>query len=174
MKKINIVWLFLSLMHSQLDAIVKVFVNNSSKTFLVRIYDSKNNITSISLAPGAIQDVFLPENSIDKIIIQDEKHSTRPLSAMTRYVLRKETSRICDNMIFIISQDATVKMFPAVTSRDEALLKIDAAYTKKAKLPTIDLTIHSTKTDQPWTSQSINYTIKHNKSFLESLESLFA
>ena len=171
-KKIALI--ILCTMHSQLDANVKVFINNSLKNFFVRVYDNKNNIIGAVLAPGAVQDLFLQGDVIDKIVVQDQKHSAQPLSAMTRQVLRKETSKINDNMIFIINHDNSVKMYQGTTSRDEALRKIDEAYTKKAILPTIDLSIHTIKTDQAWTTQNINYSIKHAKGFLSSIESLFS
>ena len=172
MKKI--LWILLSIIQFQANANVKVFINNSSKCFLIKVYDGKNNATALSLAPGELQDLFLQGEVIDKIIIQNDKNSSQPLSSMTRHVLRKETSAINDNMIFIISQDASVKMYKGTTSRDEVLRKIDEAYIKNSKLPTIDLSIHTIKTDQPWTMQNINYNVKSNKSFLWSIESLFS
>jgi len=172
MKKI--LWVLLSVMHFQADANVKVFINNSSKCFLVRVYDEKNNATALTLDPGELQDLFLQAETIDKIIIQNDKNSSQPLAGMTRHVLRKETSAINDNMVFIISQDASVKMYKGTTSRDEVLRKVDDAYIKNSKLPTIDLSIHTIKTDQPWTMQNINYSVKSDKSFLWSIESIFS
>ena len=172
MKKI--LWILLSIIPFYADANVKVFINNSSKHLLVRIYDDKNNATALTLAPGELQDLFLQAEVVDKIIIQNDKNSSQPLSSMTRHVLRKETSAINDNMVFIISQDASVKMYKGTTSRDEVLRKVDESYIKNSKLPTIDLSIHSIKTDQPWTMQNINYSVKSDKSFLWSIESLFS
>ena len=40
-------------------------------------------------------------------------------------------------------------------------------------LPTTDLSIHTTKSDQIWSTQTITYSLKNNKSFLQSVESLF-
>lgn len=170
----KIIILVLSIMHNQLDANVKVFINNSFKNFLVHVYDNKNNIIALNLAPGAVQDLFLHGDIIDKIVVQDEKHTSKSIATMTRQALRKETSKINDNMIFIIDKDASIKMYKGTTSRDEVLRKIDEAYINQATLPTIDLTIHTIKTDQPWTMQNINYNIKLNKSFLASIESLFS
>ncbi len=172
--KAKTICLMLSIMHQHLNANVKVFINNSSKDFLVRVYDSKNNILGLNLSSGQVQDLFLQGDVLDKIVIQNEKHNARPLSSMTRHVLRKETSAINDNMIFIIHQDGSVKMYKGTTSRDEALRKIDEAYLKDGKLPTIDLSIHTSKNNQSWSTQKIDYSLKLGKGFLSSIESLFS
>jgi hypothetical protein len=171
---LNIVVLALIIMHSQLDAVVKTFINNSSKELLVRIYDSNNSIIGLVLAPGAIQDLFIPCDTINKIVILDNKHSSKPLSAMTHNELRKETSAINDNMIFIINQNSSIKMYKGTTNRDEALRQIDESYRKQAKIPTIELAIHTIKSDQPWTTQNVTYNLKYKTSFLGSIESLFS
>lgn len=168
------VLLLLAIAHNQIESNVKVFINNSSKIFSVRIYDSKNNILSLKLNPGDVHDAFIQGDVLDKIVVQDERISSRSISSMTRQSLRKESSKINENMIFIINQDGSVKMYKGTTSRDEVLRKVDEAYIQQAKLPTIDLSIHTIKSNQPWTTQNINYTIKLNKSFLASIESLFS
>ncbi|MDP3788606.1 MAG: hypothetical protein Q8Q60_04825 [Candidatus Chromulinivorax sp.] len=174
MKIFNIVTLALIIMQIQLDAVVKTFVNNSSKDILVRIYDNKNNITGLLLAPGAIQDAFIPCNSIDKISVMDHKHINKTLVSMTHNELRKETSAINDNMIFIINKNHSINMYKGSTSRDEALCQINESFVQQAKIPTIELSIHTIKNDKPWTIQKVMYNIKHKTSFLGSIESLFA
>jgi len=158
--------------HSHLHATVKVFVNDSSKTFFIRLFDGKNNITAITLKPGAVQDVFLNYNSISKIIIQDERHKTSA-ATMAHHILRKDMYPINENMIFIVHKDATMTMYKGTTSRDKMLQDIDASYTKYATLPTIDFNIHTSKSNKSWSDQTISYNLKSNKSFLQSVESLF-
>ncbi len=174
MKKLNFLTLALIITHYHLDAVVKTFVNNSSKELLVRIYDNKKNITGLVLAPGAIQDVFIQSDSIDKISVIDNKHVNKTLTSMTHHELRKDTSAINKNMIFIINHNFAIKMYKGSTSRDEALRHIDESFMQHAKIPTIELSIHSIKSDQAWTSQKVMYNLHHKTSFLGSMESLFS
>jgi len=166
-------FIFIFIQHP-LDATVKVFVNNSSKTLFVRMYDTKNNIVGATLTPGDIQELFIPGDILDRIIIQDKKHIAKPLSSMTNKTLRKDECMINDNMIFIINKNHAIRMYHGSTSKDDALRKIDEIYTKTGKLPTIELSIHQTKTNQPWIEQTVHYTIKYAQSFLNSIESLFS
>ncbi len=174
MKKFMLFMIAIFCISDQIKGVVKTFVNNSSKDFFIRVYDGKNNIMGLTLAPGAIQDLFIPTDSINKIVVLDGKHSSKPLSAMTRNELRKENIAINDNMIFIINQNSSVKMYKGTSSRDAVLQKIDEAYIKRTNLPTIDLSIHTIKTDQPWTTQKVMYNLKHKTSFLGAIESLFS
>lgn len=174
MKKLLVINILLIILQNQINATVKVFINHSPTDFFVRVHDNKDNTIGITLAPGAVQDVFTEGDMIDRIIIQSKKHGSRPLAAMNNQTLRHDSHKINNYMIFIINQDSSVKMYKGSTSRDMTLLKIDAAYTKHAKLPTIDMAIHTTKGDQYWTAQNISYDIKYKKSFLNSVQSLFS
>ena len=169
----KIVYLLLIMFTQQyLDATVKVFVNESSKTFFIRMFDGKNNVTAITLKPGAVQDVLLKYDSLSKIIIQDERHKMTA-TTMAHHILRSETHPINENMIFIVHKDATFTFYKGVTSRDKALQEVDATYAKQGTLPTIDLAIHTTKSNETYSEQVVSYSIKNNKSFLQSVESLF-
>ncbi len=141
---------------------------------LVRVYDSKKNITGIVLTPGAIQDIFIQCDTIDKISVIDNRHSSKVLSSMTHNELRKESSDINNNMIFIINQNYSIKMYKGTTSRDKALRQVDESFVKQAKIPTIELSIHAIKNDKAWTTQEVTYCVKHKTSFLGSIESLFS
>ncbi|MBV8661149.1 MAG: hypothetical protein JO129_03320 [Candidatus Dependentiae bacterium] len=174
MKKFLAINALLIIMHHQINANVKVFINNSPKDFFIRIFDNNNAITGVDLAPGAVEDVFLESDFIQKIIIENKKHSSRPLAAMNHHALRHDSHKINDHMIFIINQDASVRMYKGSTSRDMVLQKIDEAYIKKAQLPTIEMAVHTIKNDKPWLSQKINYNIKYKKSFFDSIQSLFS
>src|SRR3989339_2090432 len=171
MKKFMLFLIAILSISDQLKGIVKTFVNNSSKYFFFRVYDSKNNIMGMTLAPGAIQDLFIPTDSINKIVVLDGKHSSKPLSAMTRNELRKENMAINDNTTFIINQNSSIKIYKDTSSRNETLQKIDEAYKKRTNLPTIDLSIHTIKTDQPWTTQNVVYNLKYKTSFMSAIES---
>ena len=166
-------YLSLILFSLPINAVVKVFINNSNKHFFVHIHNEKSHITGLCLDPGAVQDVFLPDTSIIKIMIQDEKHKDHPLSSMAHHVLKRDIFPINEKMIFIIQQDASVKMFKGSTSRDAMLQKLDTAYTTKSSLPTVDLSIHAIQTDQLWLKQTIKYDLTQNKSFLGSIGSIF-
>ena len=169
----KIVYLLLIMVtHEQIQATVKVFVNDSPKTFFIRMFDGKNNVTAITLKPGAVQDVFLKYDSLSKIIIQDERHKMTA-TTMAHHILRSETHPINQNMIFIVHKDATFTMYKGTTSRDKSLQDIDTSYTKQGLLPTIDLAIHTTRTNELYSEQSLSYSLKSNKSFLQSVESLF-
>lgn len=167
-------WLAVAISCYQIESTVKTFVNDSSRNFVVRVYDNDNNIICTKLVPGAIQELFIPGKIIDKIIIQDEKQNKKAFGSMTRNILRKETSKINENMTFIIHQDGSIKMYTGLTAKDETLQKIDTTYTETGKLPTIDMAIHTTKADQLGTMQNVSYTIKYSKTFFETIESFFS
>ncbi|MBP6869371.1 hypothetical protein KBC04_00590 [Candidatus Babeliales bacterium] len=161
-KKISL--LSITLTCYQLESTIKTFVNDSSKTFVARVYDNNNKVIMTTLTPGAIQDVFISGTTIEKIVIQDERHVKKSLSAMTRQTLRKESSKINDSMVFIIHQDSSIKMYKGTTSRNEILNEIDATLTETGKLPTLEMMIHNTKTDEQATTQNISYAVKYGKS----------
>lgn len=172
--KILKVALFICIMHDQIDAVVKTLVNNSSKNMLVRIYDKNNHIIGIDLAPGAIQDVFIPCDSIDKLSVIDKKHLNKTFKSMTHNELRKETSPINDHMIFIIEKNYAIKMYKGSTTRDAMLQEIDQDFVHEGKIPTIELSIHAIKGDKAWTGQKVTYNLKHKTSFTEAIKSVFA
>ena len=174
MKKAYILLVALYFMHNQLHATVKTFINNSTKEFFIRVYDDNNKILMLNLAPGAIQDLFIPCETINKIVVIDGQHKSSSLSALSHNELQKDKFPINKNMIFIINQNSSVKMYKGTTSRDNMLQEIDKAYMKKTNLPTIDLSIHTIQSDQPWTTQEVIYNLKHKTSFLGSIESLFS
>ncbi|MGZ6250532.1 MAG: hypothetical protein ACXWL2_00735 [Candidatus Chromulinivorax sp.] len=156
-----------------LDATIKIFVNNSSKNLFIRLFDSQNNVVAVNLEPGQIEEVFLQAQVIDKIIIQDKKSETRPLASMIQEILKKETSKINNHTTFIINKDLSVKMYAPKNSKSEFLEKIDKAFTTKEPLPSIQISIKSTKTEKPWVLQNVEYKIK-DKNLLESIGSLFS
>lgn len=167
--------LLISLLSCQIDAIVKVFVNDSNKNIGIKIYDNNNSITSIQLAPGAIQDVFLTAPALKKIVISDEQTKSDGLSSsMARYVLQHDVFAINDHMIFIIHKNKSVSMYQGSTSRDAVLEEIDAVYQEKQILPTLHMSIHTTKSNHPWIVQKVDYKTEYKNSFLKSIESLFA
>ena len=174
MKKLILLIIAIIGINDHINGVVKTFVNNSSKDFFVRVYDGKNNIMGLALAPGAIQDLFIQTDTINKIVVLDGKRSSQPLSAMSHNELRKENAAINENMTFIINQNSSIKMYNGMSSRSEALQKIDEAYIKRTNLPTIDLSIHTIKNDQPWTTQKVVYNLKHKTSFIGAIESLFS
>lgn len=173
MKLFNFILLTLSIATSQIDANVKVFINNSSKNFLVRVYDNLNHVIGVNMAPGGVYDVFIKGDRIEKIIIEDQKLNSKSLSSMARHVLYKEKYPINDNMTYIIHKDYSVKMYKGTTSRDETLRQIDESYLQQGQLPTIELSIHTTQTEQPWATQNVIYGLKHKTSLLDAIESVF-
>ncbi len=174
MKKIILILISTIIMGNQIDGAVKTFVNNAPKDFLVRVYYGKNSIMGLTLQPGEIQDLFIPCDIINSIVVLDHKQSSKPLSSLTRNELRKETVAVNENDIFIINKNSSINMYKGASSRDRVLDQINDAYTKKTNLPTIDLSIHTIKTDQPWITQKIVYNLKHKTSFIGSVESLFS
>lgn len=156
-KHIMLLWIIFN--NAQVTSTVKVFVNDSSKHFIVQVYDHNKNIVTTYLKPGAIQELFIEGNIIDKIMIQDQNYAKKSFGGLTCQILRKETMKINDHMIFIIHQNGSVKMYKSATSKDDVLKKIDTFYTQKSKLPTIDISIHTKKADRLSTEQEIIYSI---------------
>jgi len=171
MKKFLYVLLIMT--HLSVYPTVKTFVNNSKHNFLILIYTDDDQITGLEVIPGEIQDVFLKSSVITKITIQDQTRESKPFGAMQRQVLKKDTWAINEHSVFIVQQDGSIKMYKTSTSRSQALEAIDQAYVKKSQLPTIDFSIHTIKTEQPWMTQSVNYTLNEKKSILKSIGSLF-
>lgn len=164
----------LSFISLQLQSTVKIFVNDSTRTFIIQVYDNDNNIISINLVSGAIQELFIPGKQIDKIVIQDKGYAQKSFGSMTRQILQKESSKINENMTFIIHQNGSVKMYQSGTQKDKTLLAMDAIYTEKGKLPTLDIAIHTSKANHLWTTQNITYNIQYTKSLFESIGSIFS
>lgn len=159
---------------NQLHSTVKIFVNDSSRTFMVRVYDNDNNIIAINLVPGAIQELFIPGKQIDKIVIQDKGYAQKSFGTITDQILYKESSKINENITFIIHQNGLVKMYQSQTQKHKILETMDTIYTEKSKLPTLDILIHTKKSNQPWVTQDISYEIKYPKSLFESIGSIFS
>lgn len=168
MKKITIILLWTCFIYNEFNATVKTFVNNSTKNFFVRVYDENNKVIALHLSPGDIQDVFIPCNSLHKIVVIDAKHKSKSLSAMSHNELKKNTFSINNNMIFVINQNSSVKIYKGTSKRDDALRKIDEAFMKQTNLPTIDLSIHTIKSHRDWTTQEVDYNLKYKTRSLAS------
>lgn len=160
-------------MQHQIDAVVKTFVNNASKTFFVRVYDGNNKMIALTLEPGDIEDVFIPSTSITKIVVIDAKHSSKMVSPVSRNELRNNMTAINSHNVFIINQNSSIKMYESSTRRDKMLNHINEAFMQKTELPSINLAIHTMQTDQPWATQKVTYNLKDKSSFVGSIESLF-
>jgi len=157
MKKI--IFLYTVFLTFSTHAIVKTFINDSKKTFLIRIYNDQKEIMDTNLAPGAVQDVFLTNSVINKIIIQDDKHKDYPLSSMAYTILKKESRNLNDSDIFIIHADASVRIYARSTNRDAMLQEIDKIYSKQYKLPTIAMKIENGKYDDKVNKQQVSYVV---------------
>lgn len=158
---LKIIMLFcINTSYNDLQGTVKVFVNDSKKNLIITVYDTQHNIVSIQLTPGAIQELFIEGQVIDKIVIQNEKHMKKSLAAMAHQVLRKDSSAINENMIYIIHQNTSITMYKASAPKDNMLKAIDTMYVEQGRLPTIAMTIDNKKGNDLVTKQNISYALK--------------
>ena len=154
-------FLILCFINTALLSNVKIFTNNSKKHLAVILCDDNDQKTSINLPPGVSDTIFFKTKLIKKITLRYHGNSSRPFSAFTDQSFSAKKYPINDKIKFIINQNKSISMQPAMTSYDKVIQQIGAAYAEGKSLPSIGIIIHESQSTTSFQkNQSVEYFIQ--------------
>lgn len=161
MKKL--LFIILCCIHMQAQSHVKIFVNNTSRTYTIVLQETNRQKTSVTLQPGSLKTIFFKSKELSKITLQYSNNVNSAFSSLTNQIFKKEDHAINSHTLFVINPNSRMYMYKTKSELDTILEQIGDAYQQGKPLPKISTTIYNHTPIKGVTPQTIDFYLSTDR-----------